>query len=104
MLQYDADQERLVCLYSYTHPLEIWDIAPCPVNEGLFLTVWSKGGAGRSVRASGVATSVLRGYGGCLRTCQCVCVRVRFERCMASPPLSTATLPLASSVRLLTCG
>lgn len=42
-LQYDADAEGVVCTHTYTHPAEVWDIAPCPTSEELFLTVWSKG-------------------------------------------------------------
>ncbi|MEW5311662.1 MAG: hypothetical protein WDW38_003357 [Sanguina aurantia] len=44
VLQYDQDQERLLCLHAYTHHAEVWDIAPCPTSELSFVTVWSKAG------------------------------------------------------------
>ncbi|KXZ43814.1 hypothetical protein GPECTOR_80g174 [Gonium pectorale] len=44
LLQYDADNEQLACRRAWAHPAEMWDIAPCPTRDDLFITVWAKGG------------------------------------------------------------
>ncbi|EFJ46715.1 hypothetical protein VOLCADRAFT_81755 [Volvox carteri f. nagariensis] len=44
MLQYDADNEQLVCKLAYSHPAEVWDIAPCPTRDDVFVSVWAKAG------------------------------------------------------------
>ncbi|GLI70488.1 hypothetical protein VaNZ11_015369 [Volvox africanus] len=44
MLQFDADSEQLVCKLVYSHPAEVWDIAPCPTRDDVFVSVWAKGG------------------------------------------------------------
>eukprot|EP00198_Chlamydomonas_reinhardtii_P010611 XP_001699948.1 predicted protein [Chlamydomonas reinhardtii] len=43
LLQYDQDNEQLVCRRTFTHAAEVWDIAPHPNQEDLFVTVWAKG-------------------------------------------------------------
>ncbi|KAG2493240.1 hypothetical protein HYH03_008656 [Edaphochlamys debaryana] len=44
LLQYDADNEQLVCRRSMSHPAEMWDMAPCPSRDDLLVTVWAKAG------------------------------------------------------------
>ncbi|GFR45435.1 hypothetical protein Agub_g6814, partial [Astrephomene gubernaculifera] len=45
LLQYDQDNEQLVCKRAYAHPAEMWDIAPCPTRDDLLITVWAKAGS-----------------------------------------------------------
>ncbi|KAG2449235.1 hypothetical protein HYH02_005981 [Chlamydomonas schloesseri] len=44
VLQYDQDNEQLACRRTFTHAAEMWDIAPHPNREDLFVTVWAKAG------------------------------------------------------------
>ncbi|KAG2436284.1 hypothetical protein HXX76_006595 [Chlamydomonas incerta] len=44
LLQYDQDNEQLACRRTFTHAAEMWDIAPHPNREDLFVTVWAKAG------------------------------------------------------------
>jgi hypothetical protein len=70
VLQYDPDQEQLVCQQCLIHPNEIWDIAPSPASEELLITVWSKGGwrggkgAGTCMIAQACFLTSMRGWGG----------------------------------------
>lgn len=80
VLQYDPDQEQLVCKQCLIHANEIWDIAPCPTSEELLITVWSKGvvRCGTSGEGDGAA---MHGGGGvawdtCMQECSPPCVRL----------------------------
>ncbi|KAL6761365.1 WD40-repeat-containing domain protein [Haematococcus lacustris] len=44
LLQYDSDQERLVCIKALTHAPEIWDISTTTALPDLLITVWSQSG------------------------------------------------------------
>ncbi len=44
-MQYDADNERLVCAKALTHAPEIWDLACSPSADDLLISVWSQGKA-----------------------------------------------------------
>lgn len=81
-LQYDADGERIVCTHAYTHPAEVWDIAPCPTSEDMFLTVWSKG----ACVPQPVAEPLVRQH-ACVRSLQHVCAcGAQLVRYCAPPP------------------
>ncbi|PNH06055.1 hypothetical protein TSOC_007629 [Tetrabaena socialis] len=56
LLQYDADNEQLVCKRAMSHPAEVWDIAPCPRRDDLMVTVWAKGEQGPARRCRGAAS------------------------------------------------
>jgi hypothetical protein len=43
VLQYDADQERLLSARPMVHPMECWHIACSGLRQDMFMTVWSKG-------------------------------------------------------------
>ena len=55
VLQYDPDQERLLSIAVYRHAPEVWSIAPSAADEGVMLTVWSKGGGEEREGARAVA-------------------------------------------------